>query len=267
MREATRRTLGKAQFHTQLIAAHIMLSDRLAEMATGEGKTLAAVLTAATAALAGIPVHVITANDYLVDARCRAARPGLRALGLTVGAVTRPLDQAQRRAAYGCDITYCTAKELTFDYLRDRLIRRSVQSELHERVRRLESGAGRVDRLLLRGLWMALVDEADSILIDEARTPLILSQPRVNPQQQRYVEQALRWPGIWSQGAISGSTLRHRKPRSPRPGGPDWPNRPRRWAGCGRTAGIATRSWRWRWWRITCTSATSTTWCASARSS
>jgi preprotein translocase subunit SecA len=192
VREASRRTLGLAQFHTQLIAARIMLGNNLAEMATGEGKTLAAALAAATAAIAGIPVHVITANDYLVDRDTAYLGPIYAMLGLTVGAVTRPLDQAQRRAAYGCDIAYCTAKELTFDYLRDRLVRRSLPSDLHERVLQLNGGKTQPNGLLLRGLWMAVVDEADGILIDEARTPLILSQPRVNPQQQAYIQDALR---------------------------------------------------------------------------
>jgi preprotein translocase subunit SecA len=191
VREATRRVLAKPQYHTQLIAGHIMLGGKLAEMHTGEGKTLAAVLTAATGALAGVPVHVITANDYLVVRDAQMLQPVYRMLGLTAGTVTRPDDQAKRRAAYGCDITYCTAKELTFDYLRDRLVRRGMQSELHERVRRMEDGKAALP-LLLRGLCMAVVDEADSILIDEARTPLIISQPRVNPQKQAYVEQALR---------------------------------------------------------------------------
>jgi len=192
VREATRRTLGMEQFRTQLTAARIMLDNQLAEMATGEGKTLAAAVAAATAALAGVPVHVITSNDYLVARDAEHLGPVYRMLGLSVGAVTRPLDQAQRRAAYACDLAYCTAKELTFDYLRDRLVRRHLQSDLHDRVRQLDGGRTESTGLLLRGLWMALVDEADSILIDEARTPLILSQPRVNPQQQAYVQQALR---------------------------------------------------------------------------
>jgi preprotein translocase subunit SecA len=191
VREATRRVLSKPHYHTQLIAGHIMLAGKLAEMHTGEGKTLAAALTAATGALAGVPVHVITSNDYLVARDAQLLEPVYRMLGLTVGTVTRPDDQARRRAGYACDITYCTAKELTFDYLRDRLVRRRMQSELHERVRRME-GDTAAPPLLLRGLCMAIVDEADSILIDEARTPLIISQPRINPQKQAYVEQALR---------------------------------------------------------------------------
>jgi preprotein translocase subunit SecA len=192
VREATRRQLGMPHYDTQLIAGRIMLGNRLAEMATGEGKTLAAALTATTAALAGVPVHVITANDYLVARDAQTLSPVYNYLGLTVGAVTQPMDQAARRAAYSCNITYCTAKELVFDYLRDRLVRRQLSSHLHERVRQLDSGPAQPSTLLLRGLWMAIVDEADSILIDEARTPFILSQARVNQQQQTYFKQALQ---------------------------------------------------------------------------
>jgi preprotein translocase subunit SecA len=192
VREAARRELGQAHYDTQLIAGKIMLGNQLAEMATGEGKTLTAALAAATAALAGMPVHLVTANDYLVTRDAQLLGPVYRKLGLSVGTVTRPMDQAQRRLGYGCDITYCTAKELVFDYLRDRLVRRAASSDLHERVRQMdvETGAAAQPRLLLRGLWVALIDEADSILIDEARTPLVLSQSRVNPQQQRYVRDA-----------------------------------------------------------------------------
>ena len=191
VREATRRHLGLAHFDTQLIAGRIMLDNRLAEMATGEGKTLAAALTAATVALAGMPVHVVTANEYLVTRDSTLLGPVYRALGLSVGAVTRDMNQDQRRSSYANDITYCTAKELVFDYLRDRLTRRSIAGDLQERVRQLDTGKSARQQLLLRGLWMALIDEADSILIDEARTPFILSQPRVNAQQQRWFREAL----------------------------------------------------------------------------
>jgi preprotein translocase subunit SecA len=192
VREATRRTLGLEHFPTQISAARILLSGQLAEMATGEGKTLAACLAAGTAALAGIPVHVITANDYLVARDAKSLEPVYALLGLKVGAVTQPLNQDQRRAAYACDIAYCTAKELVFDYLRDRLVRRSLGNGLQARVQGVDAERATGSRLLLRGLWMALIDEADSILIDEARTPLIISQPRVNAQQQRYFKEALQ---------------------------------------------------------------------------
>ncbi len=129
--------LGKTPYDTQLLAARIMLDNRLAEMATGEGKTLAAAVCAATAALAGIPVHVITANDYLVDRDARTLTPLYRALGLSVAAVTQSMTYEQRRRAYDCDVVYCTAKELVFDYLRDGLRRDRTRSDLHRHARRL----------------------------------------------------------------------------------------------------------------------------------
>jgi len=192
VREATRRTLGKEQFDTQLLAARIMLDGKLAEMHTGEGKTLASVLAVATGALAGVPVHVLTANDYLVVRDEELLRPVYRLLGLTSGTVTQPLPQAARRAAYACDIVYCTAKELAFDYLRDRMSRRHLASDLHARLQGMQTASAAAAAPLLRGLCMAVIDEADSILIDEARTPLIIAQARVNAQKMRYAEQALR---------------------------------------------------------------------------
>jgi preprotein translocase subunit SecA len=167
------RALATVPYDTQLMAARIMLDGRLAEMATGEGKTLAAAFTAATAALAGAPVHVVTANDYLVTRDAAGLRPLYHALGLTVGAVTQDADTAARRAAYACDITYCTAKELAFDYLRDRLAS-PRRADLEERAVCLAQP--RAPAKLLRGLCMAIIDEADSVLIDEARVPLILSE-------------------------------------------------------------------------------------------
>ena len=188
--EACVRSLGIRLFESQLIAARIMLDNRLAEMATGEGKTVAAGVCAATAALAGVPVHVITANDYLVARDAGSLRPLYAALGLSVGYVTQPLDAAGRQRAYACDITYCTAKELVFDYLRDRITRGSHRGDLHLRAERLGTASGEPGTLL-RGLCMAIVDEADSILIDEARIPLILSDTAINPAQIEYWHHAL----------------------------------------------------------------------------
>jgi len=193
VREATRRTLGKAQFDTQLLAARIMLDGKLAEMHTGEGKTLASVLAVATGALAGVPVHALTANDYLVTRDEAMLRPVYRLLGLSSAVVTQPMPREARRSAYASDIVYCTAKELAFDYLRDRLTRRRLASDLHARLMTMQTDDGAaVSAPLLRGLCMAVIDEADSILIDEARTPLIIAQARVNAQKLRYAEQALQ---------------------------------------------------------------------------
>lgn len=170
-----RRHLGLSPFTTQRIAAAIMLNNQLAEMATGEGKTLAAMLVAATGALAGIPVHVLTANEYLVARDAAHLRPVYAALGLTVGAVGQHMGSQARRAAYASDIVYCTAKELVFDYLRDLSVRGQHRTELAWRAARLERPAATGQGTLLRGLCMAVIDEADSILIDEARTPFIVS--------------------------------------------------------------------------------------------
>ncbi len=192
VREATWRTLGIRQFDTQLHAARVMLDSQLAEMATGEGKTLAALMTAATAALSGVPVHVMTANDYLVRRDAENLEPIYTALGLRVGYVTQASTPEQRRAAYGCDITYCTAKELVFDYLRDRLLLGQRRDDLQRRVAALSDPSAASSQPLLRGLCMALIDEADSILIDEARTPLILAEACVNDQQIAFLDVALK---------------------------------------------------------------------------
>ncbi|MGH8679638.1 MAG: DEAD/DEAH box helicase [Burkholderiales bacterium] len=192
IRRSCLQELGVRPYDTQLIAARIMLDNRLAEMATGEGKTLAAAICAATAALAGIPVHVITANDYLVARDAESLRPLYAALGLSVGCVTQPLEFHRRQQAYGCDITYCTGKELVFDYLRDRIVRNREGSDLAIRAAQLNCASTASRPTLLRGLCMAIVDEADSILIDEARVPLILSELRSNPGQHEYHRHALR---------------------------------------------------------------------------
>ena len=192
VKRACSRELGLELYPTQLLAARIMLDRKLAEMATGEGKTLAAGVCAATAALAGIPVHVITANDYLVARDAAFLRPLYRALGLTVAAVTQNQERAGRCLAYDRDIVYCTASELVFDYLRDGLTRKRTRSDLEQRVAGLDGpGAGRRPTLL-RGLCMAIVDEADSILIDEARVPLILSERRSNEAERDHLAGALR---------------------------------------------------------------------------
>ena len=182
-------TLGMAPFDLQLIAARAIVDGLLVEMATGEGKTLAVAIAAAVAALAGIPVHVITANDYLVERDAERLAPLYTALGLRVGRIVSRLGGAQRRAAYACDITYCTAKEVGFDYLRDRAGARRQRGDLRWRADRLAGRAG--SETLLRGLCMAIVDEADSVLIDEARVPLILARSVDSARERADHAQAL----------------------------------------------------------------------------
>ena len=175
MRELSERTLGKRHFDVQVVGAFAMIKGMLAEMATGEGKTLTATLVAGVAGLAGIPIHVVTVNDYLARRDAEWMRPLYASLGLSVGIVVGGQSTAERQAAYACDITYCTNKELAFDYLRDRMLLGQTPGDLPLKMEALHSSSPRSRQLRLRGLHFALVDEADSILVDEARTPLIIS--------------------------------------------------------------------------------------------
>ncbi|MEF7616677.1 hypothetical protein V4F39_22375 [Aquincola sp. MAHUQ-54] len=175
VREAARRSLGLRPFDTQLMGAAVMMTGRLAEMATGEGKTLTAALAASIAACAGVPVHVVTVNDYLAERDADEMRPLFGFLGLRAGSIVTGLSLDARRAAYACDITYCTNKELVFDYLKDRVATQQAPTRAQRHLQALVGGRPQAP-LLLRGLHMAIVDEADSVLIDEARTPLILSE-------------------------------------------------------------------------------------------
>jgi len=176
VREVAARTLQLRHYDSQLMSGWVILRGNLAEMETGEGKTLAATLAAATAALAGIPVHVITVNEYLVQRDARVMGPLYRALGLSVGQVTQNMSPESRRAGYACDITYCTNKQVAFDYLQDRLLFGNNRSQLRLQLESAYADNCRLERFLLRGLCFAIVDEADSVLIDEAVTPLILTR-------------------------------------------------------------------------------------------
>jgi preprotein translocase subunit SecA len=170
--------LGLRPYRAQIIAARVMLDGRLAEMATGEGKTVAIALAAAAAALGGAPVHVVTANDYLAGRDAAYLAPLFAALGLRVAAVTQEMKRDARRAAYAADVAYCTAKELAFDYLRDGLARSPQSGNLVQRARRLARADDSSAQPVLRGLCVAIVDEADTVLIDEARVPLVISRRR-----------------------------------------------------------------------------------------
>ena len=177
---AVERHTGLRYHPVQLAGGRALTRRRIVEMATGEGKTLTAVLPAAAAALAGSPVHVVTVNDYLAERDANRLRPVYAALGLTVGLVKQGDEVDDRRRAYACDITYVTNKELAFDYLKDRIATAATRGSARHAVASL-FGTAR-GGLILRGLHVAIVDEADSVLIDEARTPLIISAGRDDDQ-------------------------------------------------------------------------------------
>jgi len=214
VREGASRTLGRRHFDTQLMAGAALLRGRLVEMATGEGKTFAATLPACVMAMAGYPVHVVTVNDYLAarDAEEMAALYGF--FGLAVGTVVQGLPTDERRAAYRSDVTYCSNKELAFDYLRDRTRLGHRASRLHLALGRLGGEAAQSDGgLVLRGLWYGLVDEADSIFVDEARTPLILSASVPTDDDEADCRRALEMAGQLVSGTDYRVLLNERRVR------------------------------------------------------
>lgn len=174
IREVTGRELGMRHFPVQLMGGLVMLDGGLAEMATGEGKTITALLPAVTAAMARMPVHVFTVNDYLAERDAEKLTPVYRRFGLDVGLVVHGQETVDRRTAYRADVVYGTNKEITFDYLRDQTALGRNRGAARRLLRDLFGGGGG-EPLIMRGLHFAVVDEADSIFIDEARTPLILS--------------------------------------------------------------------------------------------
>ena len=191
VREAAARTIGQRHYDVQLMAGWALLQGKLVEMATGEGKTIAATLAASTVALAGYPVHVITVNDYLAQRDADEMGRLYRFLGLSVGAVVQGMPKPARRQAYAACITYCTNKELAFDYLRDRVASAQRGSRLHLSLQKLCGNIQRDEELVLRGLYFGIVDEADSVFVDEARTPLILSSTIGASDEKLQCEQAL----------------------------------------------------------------------------
>ncbi len=191
IRELSGRTLNQQHYDTQLTGGWLLLKGMIVEMPTGEGKTLTATLAAATAAMAGVPVHVLTVNDYLTARDKEEMAPIYHALDLSVGHVVHGMSDDERKQAYAKDIVYCTGKELVFDYLRDRIKVGSRRHALRHQVEAVFGNAGCYQRLLMRGLHFAIVDEADSVLIDEARTPLIISGEGGGKYEKQFLKQAL----------------------------------------------------------------------------
>jgi preprotein translocase subunit SecA len=191
VRAASIRTLGIRHYPVQIMGGYTMLCGRIAEMATGEGKTLTATLPAAAVALAGLPVHVVTVNDYLARRDAEWMTPLYNALGLSVGVTDPEQSPEQRRQAYAADICYCTNKDIGFDYLRDSLVLAGQRGRGRLLLDQAFNHGDSRDRLLLRGLYFAVVDEIDSILIDEARTPLIIAGNVGGEEDRAFYDQVL----------------------------------------------------------------------------
>lgn len=198
--QALAHTTGKRLSDQQLLATAWLLDQRLVELPTGEGKTLALASAAAVAALAGVPTHVITANDYLAERDMRSLAPFWQYLGLSVAHVGPSTPPSERQTHYACDVVYTTAKEIAFDHLRDH-----VHGPL-------------ISQPVLRGLCLALVDEADNVLLDEATVPLIITAPQQADKtalaqrralwwQAWQLAQALHW-GVDAQGVDQGANAR-----------------------------------------------------------
>ncbi len=177
VREAARRTIGLKHFEVQILGGAALHAGAIAEMQTGEGKTLTATLPLYLRALAGKGAHLATANDYLAGRDAEWMRPVFSALGLTVGVITGATPRSERNAAYDCDITYSTAREFGFDFLRDRLqTRQGAEAQmLYSAINAGDGTELKEPQCVQRDLHFAIVDEADSLLIDEARIPLIIS--------------------------------------------------------------------------------------------
>ena len=192
VRRESRRLLGKAHFGTQIQGAWVLLHGNIAEMNTGEGKSLTATLAAATAALAGMKVHIVTVNDYLAGRDRDEFGPLYAALGLACAFVGESATPEEKAAAYRADIVYCSNKTIVFDYLRDRL---ALADRMQPLRLALDGMLGAQRRHLLHGLQFAIVDEADSVFVDEARTPLIISAARQSVEAETFYREAIALAG------------------------------------------------------------------------
>ena len=191
VREVAFRQIGERPFPVQVAGALSLEAGCITEMATGEGKTLTATLPATVAGWRGKGCHIITVNDYLAQRDAEWMSPIFSFCGLRVAFITQGMDPPDRREAYRADITYCTNKEVTADFLRDRLALGRLRGLSSALLTKIAMGRGTgTDRLVQRGLHYAIVDEADSVLIDEAVTPLIISGEAPNPEQVEAFQQA-----------------------------------------------------------------------------
>ena len=192
IREVSHRTLGKRHFDEQILGGWVIINGLLVEMETGQGKTLTATLPACTAALAGIPVHIVTANDYLAERDEELLRPLYQQMGLSSASVIDGMETEPRKAAYQCDIVHSTSQQITFDYLRDRMEMGDEIGKLEIQFKHLQNQhLHKPSAFLLRGLCFTIIDEADSLLVDEAKTPLIISQTRQSEEQNQAYFDAL----------------------------------------------------------------------------
>jgi preprotein translocase subunit SecA len=203
VREAAKRTLGQRHFDVQLEGGIVLHRGMIAEMKTGEGKTLVSTLPAYLNALTGNGVHIVTVNDYLARRDAEWMGQIYRLLGMSVGCIVHELDDMQRQQAYRCDVTYGTNNELGFDYLRDNM-------------------KFRLEEMVHRPFHYAIVDEVDSILIDEARTPLIISGP-TEDNSELYIQVDKLIPALQPEDYEKDEkqrtvTLTHRHPDRARPG-------------------------------------------------
>ncbi|MFN4329150.1 MAG: preprotein translocase subunit SecA [Limnobacter sp.] len=185
----SKQNLGLAHFDSQICGAYALIRGTIAEMDTGEGKTLTATLGVSTLAMAGNSVHVITVNDYLATRDLEKMKPLYHSLGLSTGLIVEKQSPDEKRVQYRADIVYCTSKILTFDYLRDRI---DLGPRMKPMGMSLRAFLGTSEPTMLPGLQYAIIDEVDSVLIDEARTPLIISRETRNNVLEQYYRQAMQ---------------------------------------------------------------------------
>ncbi len=189
--ETATRSLGVRPHDGQLMAAVALLSGQIVELGPGEGKTLAAAIAAAAAALTGVPVHVVAAEDEAARRAAEELSPLYRSLGLTLGLATGKEDVAARRAAHRSDVTYTACQTLALDHLRDRMSLGRHAGNIRLKLERLYRKAPRCDELLLRGLHLAILDDADEILLDRAGDSLVVSDETDPKDERRRAEEAL----------------------------------------------------------------------------